>query len=255
MLKRLAPVALLLVGTLTHGTRSPAGEVVRVQGNPVKWSTQGSDRTTEITYVTLAGKYVLPRGESTLSPDNCGAMEPFAEIPAASSELTVDTVKGELRAAFSAWENVAGVKFTEVLDTDRANIVIGSTITSNGRAFANLSLKGAPTAPTVAKALGASSNSAASPGADKVKHGADIAIERAYICVNPKVRWKTGFDGDLDVYDLRYTFMHEIGHAIGLDHPGRSGSIMGYRYDERVRELRPSDIAAVQDLYGPPSKK
>jgi len=72
------------------------------------------------------------------------------------------------------------------------------------------------------------------------------------LLLNPKEPWKIGFDGNLGVYDLRYTFMHEIGHAIGLDHPGSSGAIMGFRYDEQVRELQPSDIAAAQLLYGPP---
>ena len=63
---------------------------------------------------------------------------------------------------------------------------------------------------------------------------------------------QVGFDGNLKVYDLRHAFMHEIGHAIRLDHPGRSGSIMGFRYDESVREPQSSDITAAQRLYGPP---
>jgi predicted Zn-dependent protease len=49
---------------------------------------------------------------------------------------------------------------------------------------------------------------------------------------------------------LRYTFTHEIGHAIGLDHPGKSGSLMAYRYEEHVQQLTPSDVSAVQKLYG-----
>jgi hypothetical protein len=40
-----------------------------------------------------------------------------------------------------------------------------------------------------------------------------------------------------------------------LDHPGSTGSIMGYRYDERVRQLQIADIAAAQLLYGPPKDK
>jgi len=47
--------------------------------------------------------------------------------------------------------------------------------------------------------------------------------------------------------------MHEIGHAIGLDHPDSRGAVMAFRYDERVRDLQPSDIDAVQRLYGAPA--
>jgi predicted Zn-dependent protease len=77
-----------------------------------------------------------------------------------------------------------------------------------------------------------------------------VPIDQAYVCLNPKSRWKTGFDGNLDVYDLRHTFTHEVGHAIGLDHPDSTGAVMAFRYDERVRDLQPSDIAGVQRLYG-----
>ena len=66
----------------------------------------------------------------------------------------------------------------------------------------------------------------------------------------PSSRWKVGFDGNVDIYSLRYTFTHEIGHAIGLDHPGKSGSVMAFSYEERVQQLTPSDISAVQKLYG-----
>ncbi|MFM9939354.1 MAG: hypothetical protein ACKVP7_07650 [Hyphomicrobiaceae bacterium] len=43
----------------------------------------------------------------------------------------------------------------------------------------------------------------------------------------------------------------EIGHAIDLDHPGQSGSVMGLRCDESVPGLQPSHVAAVQMLWGP----
>ena len=57
------------------------------------------------------------------------------------------------------------------------------------------------------------------------------------ICFNPLQKWKVGFDGNLDVYDMRYTLTHEIGHAIGLDHPGAAGALMGFRYDEKLKGL------------------
>jgi Matrixin len=75
-------------------------------------------------------------------------------------------------------------------------------------------------------------------------------ISRALICLNPTRQWKVGFDGDLQRYDLRYTFAHEIGHAIGLDHPAGAGQIMGYRYEERFRELQAGDVSGAVLLYG-----
>ena len=70
------------------------------------------------------------------------------------------------------------------------------------------------------------------------------------MCLNPEHRWKVGFDGDKDVYDIRYTLIHEIGHAIGLDHPGPSGQLMGFRYTEDFAELQPGDLKGVRQLYG-----
>src|SRR5262249_5171112 len=76
-------------------------------------------------------------------------------------------------------------------------------------------------------------------------------ISRSLVCLNPAKRWKIGFDGDLKTYDLRYTVTHEIGHAIVLDHPNGAGVIMGYRYEERFRELQPGDVQGAMALYGP----
>ena len=107
----------------------------------------------------------------------------------------------------------------------RADILIGAQAEPIGRAFTNVALK-------------------AGDAGKKV-------IGRSLICLNPRQPWKIGFDGDLKVYDLRYTLAHEIGHAIGLDHPSPSGQLMSYRYDEGQPGLRPGDIKGAALLYGP----
>jgi hypothetical protein len=71
------------------------------------------------------------------------------------------------------------------------------------------------------------------------------------MCLSPEERWKIGFDGDLDVYDLRYALLHEIGHAIGLDHPALAGQLMDFRYLERFRAPQTGDILGAVALYGP----
>jgi hypothetical protein len=58
------------------------------------------------------------------------------------------------------------------------------------------------------------------------------------------------FGGSLAVYDLRYTITHEIGRAIGLDHPVPAGQLMPFRYQEQFRALQAGDIEGAVQLYG-----
>lgn len=254
MFKGITPVIALAMASLFTTLTARADGVLRVEGKIIKWTLSATDGTTVIPYALLHGRYVVPSTTHRLSPDNCGAMRPFADIVAASAAISEVSAVQELRAAFTAWEMVAAVRFIEVSDLGSAKIIIGATESSTGRAFANLSLGGKHGLPSVAKALGASNDGRTVNSGRNDSEVAAESIEQAYICLNPKMRWKTMFDGNLNVYDLRHTFMHEIGHAIGLDHPGSSGSIMGYRYDERVSQLQPADIEAAQWLYGPPEK-
>jgi hypothetical protein len=245
-------IAIAIALWLCGGAPGDAGPLLEVNGRVLKWLPQPSGAVIAITYAVLKGPYTLPDGKTILSPDNCSSMHAFADIVAQSPAIPADAAVSELHAAFAAWEAVANIVFAEVSDPRQANIVVGAQDLPVGRAFTNLSyrMSGHGMLPA-GKALGGPGPSPEPAKAEA--SGAPAGIEQSYVCLNPGLRWKIGFDGDLDVYDLRHTFMHEIGHAIGLDHPGSTGAIMGYRYDEHVQGLQPSDVAAVQRLYGPPA--
>lgn len=255
MLRVFALIVALGLACLAAVSGVWAADLLRVDGSVVKWPAPSTGTTTVITYAVLGTPYLVAGRAKTLSVENCGAMQPFSEILANSADLSVASSGRELRLALAAWETVADIKFVEVSEPNLAHIVVGATEMPTGRAFANLILRDRGGSQQSADmALGGANEdpSTKSPVSSKEKHVA--LIERAFVCLNPKVRWKVGFDGNLSIYDLRYAFMHEIGHAIGLDHPGRSGSVMGFRYDESISALQASDISAVQSLYGPAKK-
>ena len=86
------------------------------------------------------------------------------------------------------------------------------------------------------------------PGAEVGPVG---VIRRGLICLSATQAWKIGYGTDSQVQDLRYTLAHEIGHALGLDHPGPHGAVMAFEYSEEFNALQPGDVAGAAKLYGP----
>lgn len=191
--------------------------LLNLENQTVKWSTPTFGRGAGLAYAFAQGAVETPGAR------NCPSMLP-PENAYAPSNITTPQFRAEVAAAFRMWEKAANLSFRYTDDPAKADIIIGAQTKPIGRAFTNVELK--PASPD-----------------RKV-------IARSLICLNPKQPWKIGFDGRLGVYDLRYTIAHEIGHAIGLDHPSAAGQLMSYRYDEKRHDLQPGDVKGAVLLYG-----
>lgn len=155
---------------------------------------------------------------------NCSAMVPIDGL-LADSKIGRQAFEAEVQAAFEMWEQVANIRFEPAAPGTKPGILIGAQRDPIGYAYADVAY--------------------ARAGGGRVRQ-----IERSLICLNPAKRWKIGFDGNLAVYDVRYTIAHEIGHAIGLDHPEPHGQLMSMRYQESFRTLQAGDVSGAVRIYG-----
>jgi hypothetical protein len=209
-----------------------------LDGSFVKWGEPALGTGAEVTYAFATTEVVNDEAR------NCKRMAPFEEL-SSSPSLAMSALENEAHEAFRTWERVSNLRFRIVDKEDDAQIIIGVEAEPNGLAFTNVAPE---TLSTAARALEAVKTSLGlgSASAKSVK-----TIGRSLICLNPWLTWKIGLDGNNKTYDVRYTLTHEIGHAIGLDHPGASGALMGFRYNEKMNGLQAGDIQAVRTLYGP----
>jgi hypothetical protein len=155
---------------------------------------------------------------------NCAAMVPVDDL-LDHSRIARDAFRSEVAAAFQMWEEAANIRFVAAAPGSKPGILIGAQRDPVAFAFADVAY--------------------AKSGVETLR-----PIERSLICLNPTKRWKIGFDGNLAVYDLRYTIAHEIGHAIGLDHPEPHGQLMSRAYQEDFRTLQAGDASGAARIYG-----
>jgi hypothetical protein len=196
--------------------------LLRIDGYQLKWGAPALGTPATVTYGIAA--------EPAAFPDaiNCRELAPFNDI-AERSSIAPDRLDDLVAAAFRLWHAVAGVTFRPAQAGAVPDILIGAQARPRRIAFANV-------------------------WHDAEAAAGDIApLTRATICLNPRVPWQTGpVPAASGALDLRFALAHEIGHAIGLDHPGPSGTLMGYRTQPGLDHLMPGDIAGARALYGPP---
>lgn len=196
----------------------PPFRLIKLDGGTLKWGrpVMGTGATVSYAFVEQPVFFKDAR--------NCRTMVPMKAL-LADAGVRDAVFEAEVVKAFQAWSSVADIRFHKVFDPEQADILIGAQADPKGRAFTNVEFREAVSS--------------------RVK-----PLEKSLICLNPEQPWKMGFNGDLGVYDLRYSMAHEIGHAIGLDHPSASGQVMSYKYDERFDTLQIGDINGAIALYG-----
>jgi hypothetical protein len=141
--------------------------------------------------------------------------------------LDRDAVKAALRTAMDAWSAVADIAFTETQTPGRADSIDFS--------FAGID-------------------------------GAGGALAQAYFPddVNPRIiagdvqfdtseTWENGNARGGSAFDLVYVAVHELGHALGLEHSSANGSVLADRVssNQRFTNLAAADVDAVLGLYAP----
>lgn len=184
----------------------------------VRWGGTGKEPVT-VTYAFVERDVDFPDAR------NCGSMVPMDDL-LSSSHISWKTFRSEVTSAFAMWEQVANIRFEPAKAGAKPGILIGAQRDPIGHAYADVAYS-------------------TSGGSGTVR-----PIERSLVCLNPMKRWKVGFDGNLAVYDIRYTIAHEIGHAIGLDHPEPHGQLMSMRYQEGFRTLQSGDVSGAVRIYG-----
>ena len=214
--------ALSLAFSLTaQASRADDFRLLKIGSLHVKWGPavlgQGAER---VTYGFVRSRMSFP------GAPNCPMVVPVDGIAAAAG---ADRNRFEALAAsaFDLWSGAANIAFRPARAGETPDILIGAQVRPHGIAFADVRN-------------------------DRARAVSGVApLTMATICLNPSVAWTDG-GGVPGALDLRTVLEHEIGHAIGLDHPGPTGTLMGYRDQRDIDRLMSGDIAGVQRLYGPP---
>lgn len=210
--------ALLLASSAALAAGPEGYRHLTLGGYPVRWQAREPSNHIILRYRIAEHEIAEPNAI------NCKRIRPPNTL-LATSGLDLAAFRKALASAFQQWRDVADITFLKAEEGQPADIIIGEQADPIGFAFTNLK-------------LGDKANGRVRP------------IVGASICLNPEKAWKIGYDGNLEVYDLVHTLVHEIGHVIGLDHPSGRGHLMSFRYSEERAGLSEGDRLGAIAIYG-----
>jgi hypothetical protein len=223
---KILALAALLAGAGATAAEAEGFRLLKLDGALIKWGAPGFGSGATVRYALLDGERTDP------SAINCQAMTGLRGLMAANG-IDRAAFEERLQSALSMWRDAADIAFVPVVEAAAADIVIGAQATPRGIAYTNVEH---------------------APGPD----GRFARLGQATICLNPAQPWRAGGEAPearSPTYELGRVLTHEIGHAIGLDHPGTRGEVMAFSYQEDLDHLTPGDIEGIQLLYGAPRRR
>jgi len=214
---RLMALLFILMSASAPAGAQPAPDyrLLEFDRSAVKWGPPAFGEGAVIRYAVIEDAHETPEARNCRSMASLGPLLAQARLDRAEFDAA-------LADAFDAWSAAAQLEFRQT-DVASADILIGADGAPRGAAFADVQ-------PT--------------PGFEPIR-----GIDRALICLDPRHGWQVSAESARP-RDLRYALMHEIGHAIGLNHPGPKGQLMSFDYDDQPAGLRDGDIEGARRLYG-----
>lgn len=210
-----------LVSVTAINAQAEDFRLLTYENHTIKWGAPALGQPATVTYALATSTMQFPKGR------NCQTLAPMSYFLDRTG-VTSDELRDALKKAIAVWTVAANIQFREISDPDKANIVFGGMPDDRGVAFTDVFYDTPP-----------------QPGTTP------IPIVRSTVCLNTFKRWRTENDGNDETYTMTYVLAHEVGHTIGLDHPGVRGALMGFAYRDAPTELGAGDVAGIQYLYGP----
>jgi hypothetical protein len=201
--------------------------LLRIDGHTLKWGEPVLGKGAVITYAVATERVAITGSVNCVHITGIGAL-------LRRSHVTRKLFERELAGALAMWQSSADLRFIPVKTPGDADIVFSAEADANGIAFADVAF-------------------------DRSDMNSVSRLKRGIVCLNPDIPWSAVHElrGDVSTansehsgYRLRYTLAHEIGHVLGLDHPGPDGQLMSFEYGQKRDGLGQGDIAGITMLYG-----